>query len=124
MREDLLRGRGATVDSVGTEVVFLAVSHRGSDHVEAPRCVGVLLPEATCFHQTAGAIVLSPADARVGQNGITDLPRAKRTVPHFAKGRGGAIFWPAPCCYCDPISNTSSNACGRGWPWSPRGSAF
>src|SRR2546428_373371 len=32
------------------------------------------------------------------------------------RGRGGAIFWPAPCCDCGRISNTSRNACGRGWP--------
>ena len=102
MREDLLRGRGATVDSVGTEVVFLAVSHPGSrSRRGAPMCRGASTRSPPVFHQAAGPIVLSPADARVGQNGITDLQHTKRTVRHFAKGRGGAIFWLAPCRYCD-----------------------
>src|SRR5437667_7388675 len=89
MRQDLLRGRGASVDSVGTEVAFLAVSHRGSrSRRGAPMCRGASARSPPVFHQAAGAIVLSPADARVGQNGITDLPRPKRTLRHFATSRG------------------------------------
>src|SRR5439155_26122880 len=71
MREDLLRGRGATVDSVGTEVVFLAVSHPGSrSRRGAPMCRGTSTRSPPIFHQAAGPIVLSPAEARVGQMGL------------------------------------------------------